>query len=80
MLTAALCPTIAAGSYNTAAAYQVLYYDTYPYYAQSIASIMPGQAWRDTGHKALMPGVRGVCPLGNTRWRFQHVSQACMCH
>ena len=28
-----------------------------PYYARSITSIMPGQAWRDTGHKGLMPGV-----------------------
>ena len=25
------------------------------YYARSIASIMPGQTWRDTGHKALCP-------------------------
>ena len=35
-------------------------YATYPYYARSIASIMPGQTWRDTGHKGLMPGVTGV--------------------
>ena len=26
-----------------------------PYYARSITSIMPGQTWRDTGHKALCP-------------------------
>ena len=30
-------------------------YATNPYYARSIASIMPGQTWRDTGHKALCP-------------------------
>jgi hypothetical protein len=32
-------------------------YATYSYYAWSITSIMPGQMWRDTGHKGLMPGV-----------------------
>ena len=30
-------------------------YATYPYYARSIASIMPGRTWRDNGHKALCP-------------------------
>ena len=29
-----------------------------PYYARIITSIMPGQAWRDTGHKA-----RALCPV-----------------
>ena len=28
-----------------------------PYYARSIVSIMPGQTWRDNGHKGLMPIV-----------------------
>jgi hypothetical protein len=32
-------------------------YDTYPYYARLSPSIMPGQTWRDNGHKALMPVV-----------------------
>ena len=32
-------------------------YATYPYYARSIASIMPGRTWRDNGHKALMPVI-----------------------
>ena len=32
-------------------------YATVPHYARSIVSIMPGLTWRDTGHKALMPGV-----------------------
>ena len=27
-------------------------YATNPYYVRSIVSIMPGQMWRDTGHKA----------------------------
>eukprot|EP01044_Picomonas_judraskeda_P005907 COSAG03_NODE_576_length_6891_cov_135.585395_7_plen_29_part_01 len=26
-------------------------YDTYPYYARLSPSIMPGQTWRDNGHK-----------------------------
>ena len=30
-----------------------------PYYARSITSIMPGQTWRDTGHKA--PYARCQC-------------------
>eukprot|EP01043_Picozoa_sp_COSAG02_P012734 COSAG02_NODE_498_length_21087_cov_33.272394_2_plen_98_part_00 len=36
-------------------------YATNPYYARSIASIMPGQTWRDTGHKGLMPCVIMSC-------------------
>eukprot|EP01043_Picozoa_sp_COSAG02_P023462 COSAG02_NODE_1254_length_13584_cov_15.001483_13_plen_97_part_00 len=32
-------------------------YATYPYYAQPLASIMPGQTWRDNGHKGLMPVI-----------------------
>ena len=32
-------------------------YDTYPYYARPSPSIMPGQTWRDNGHKGLMPVI-----------------------
>ena len=44
-------------------------YATNPYYARSIASIMPVQTWRDTGHKALCPvhtGHTAVCPVCHT--------------
>ena len=39
-------------------------YAAYPYYARSIASIMPGQTWRDNGHKALMPVVTAAVKNG----------------
>jgi hypothetical protein len=32
-------------------------YATYPSMPGALPSIMPGQTWRDTGHKALIPGV-----------------------
>ena len=31
-----------------------------PYYARPSPSIMPGQTWRDTGHKALCPVSKAV--------------------
>ena len=33
---------------------------TLPYYARPLASIMPGQTWRDTGHKAALRPVSRV--------------------
>ena len=47
-------------------------YCIYTYYARSITSIMPGQTWRDTGHKAL-------CPVSGTNWDDYHsAARACM--
>eukprot|EP01043_Picozoa_sp_COSAG02_P046160 COSAG02_NODE_4293_length_5540_cov_2.278258_1_plen_62_part_10 len=40
------------------------YKRTYPSMPGALPSIMPGQTWRDNGHKALCPlsGVRGAYP------------------
>ena len=46
-------------------------YAAYPYYARSIASIMPGRTRRDNGHKGLVPVI--TCDLSYFVFRISYM-------